>query len=306
MSVSANRESAAQPVPSIAQRSLSNLQWLARKVVEGIGIGLHQSHQRGASLTFKQHRAYVPGDELRRLDWRAFARSDRHYIREYEQETNLRATLLVDVSGSMNYRGASSEHSKADYAKMLATSVATLLIQQQDAVGLVTFDSKIHSFLQAQSVPRHLKSIAKTLEEASPGGDTSIAEMIRIAAPRLPARGLVILISDCLDEVPSLVKSLALLRHSHHEIVVFQIFDPDEINFPFSGWTRFESLEPNDPAHVADANALKRRYLENLARFRMELTSGCRQHGVDLTPIITNESCAEALSRYLSQRIRRT
>jgi uncharacterized protein (DUF58 family) len=240
------------------------------------------------------------------LDWRAFARSDRHYIREYEQETNLRATLLVDVSGSMSYRGASSEHSKADYAKILATSVATLLIQQQDAVGLITFDSKIQSFLQPQSVPRHLKSLAKTLEEADPGGDTSIAEMIRTAAPRLSARSLVILMSDCLDEVPALVKSLALLRHSHHDIVVFQIFDPDEINFPFSGWTRFESLEPNDTAHLADANALKRRYLANLSRFRMELTSGCRQHGVDLTTIVTNESCADALSRYLSQRIRRT
>jgi uncharacterized protein (DUF58 family) len=306
VSVSANRESAAASVPSVAQRSLSNLQWLARKVVEGIGIGLHQSHQRGASLTFKQHRAYVPGDELRRLDWRAFARSDRHYIREFEQETNLRATLLVDVSGSMGYRGNASEHSKAEYAKILATSVATLLIQQQDAVGLITFDSKIHAFLKAESLPRHLKSIAKTLEAESPEGDTSIAEIIRIAAPRLPARGLVILISDCLDDVPALVKSLALLRHSHHEVVVFQIFDPDEINFPFSGSTRFESLEPNHTDHFADANALKRRYLENLERFRANLTSGCRQHGVDLTQIVTDEPCAEVLNRYLSQRIRRT
>ncbi len=306
MSVSENRTSATKAGQSIAQRTLSSLQLLARKVVEGIGIGLHRSHQRGASITFKQHRAYVPGDELRRLDWRAFARSDRHYIREYEQETNLRATLLVDVSGSMDYRGASSASSKAEYAKILATALATLLVQQQDAVGLITFDSKIRSLVQAQSIPRHLNFVAKTLEDASSGGDTSIAEIIRIASPRLPPRGLVLLISDCLDDVQSLVKSLALLRHNHHEIVVFQIFDPDELNFPFSGWTRFESLEPNDPAHVSDANALRRRYLENLAIFRSELTLGCRQHGVDLAPVVTNEPCADALSRYLSQRIRRT
>ena len=273
--------------------------------MEGIGIGLHQSHQKGASLTFKQHRAYVPGDELRRLDWRAFARSDRHYIREYEQETNLRATLLVDLSGSMGYQGASSACSKGEYAKLLATSIATLLVQQQDAVGLVTFDSNIHSVVQAQSIPRHLQLLAQTLENSNYGGDTGIAEIIRLAAPRFPPRGLILLISDCLDDVPSLVKSLALLRHNHHEVVVFQIFDPDELTFPFTGWTQFESLEPGDPVQLADATALKRTYLENLATFRAELTIGCRQYGVDLTSIATNENCAEALSRYLSQRNRR-
>ncbi len=305
MSASESTASVFQTGSSANQRTLSNLQLLARRVVEGIGIGLHQSHQKGASLTFKQHRAYVPGDELRRLDWRAFARSDRHYIREYEQETNLRATLLVDLSGSMGYQGASSACSKGEYAKLLATSIATLLVQQQDAVGLVTFDSNIHSVVQAQSIPRHLQLLAQTLENSNYGGDTGIAEIIRLAAPRFPPRGLILLISDCLDDVPSLVKSLALLRHNHHEVVVFQIFDPDELTFPFTGWTQFESLEPGDPVQLADATALKRSYLENLATFRAELTMGCRQYGVDLTPIATNETCAEALSRYLSQRNRR-
>ena len=305
MSASETTASISHPVLSSSQRILSNLQLLARRVVDGIGVGLHQSHQKGASLTFKQHRAYVPGDELRRLDWRAFARSDRHYIREYEQETNLRATLLVDLSGSMSYRGSASACSKGEYAKLLATSIATLLVQQQDAVGLVTFDSKIHSIVQAQSVPRHLQLFAQTLENSNCGGDTSIAEIIRIAAPRLPPRGLILLISDCLDDVPSLVRSLALLRHNHHEVVVFQILDPDELSFPFTGWTQFESLEPGHPVLLTDANTLKRRYLENLAAFRAELTMGCRQYGIDLTPLTTNEPCAEGLSRYLSQRTRR-
>lgn len=305
MSVSESKASAARTDTTSNLRALSKLQLLARKVVEGIGIGLHQSHQKGASLTFKQHRAYVPGDELRRLDWRAFARSDRHYIREYEQETNLRATLLVDSSGSMSYQGASSTCSKIDYAKLLATSIATLLMQQKDAVGLITFDSKIRSILQAASVPRHLQLLTQTLENSACNGDTSIADIIHQAAPRLPPRGLILLISDCLDNVQSLIKSLVLLRHNHHEVVIFQIFDTDELTFPFTGWTQFKSLEPGHNPRFADATALKRRYLENLSDFRSALTTGCRQHGIDLTSITTNESCAEALTRYLSQRTSR-
>ena len=283
----------------------AKLQLLARQLVEGLSSGLHRSPHKGASVTFKQHRAYVPGDELRHLDWRAFARSDRFYIKEYEQETNLQATLAVDLSGSMAYTGKAATRSKADYARALARSLAALLIRQQDAVGVVTFDTKIRGHVPPRSRPGHLRVLDAALESGAVGGETSLSGVLRELGPRLGRRSLVLLISDCLDEPSELVRSLAQLRQQHHEILVFQILDRDEVDFPFEGWTRFEALE-NEGEHIlVDPAALRRTYMENLEQYRTTLREGCRRHRVALHEMTTDIPAEVALPELLRERLSR-
>lgn len=290
---------------SLAQRTfrrILRLQLLARQIVEGFSTGLHRSPQKGASVIFKQHRPYVSGDEVRRIDWQLFARSDRFYIREFEQETSLRATLLVDLSGSMAYAGAKAPQSKADYARSLAMQLATLLIQQQDSVGLLTFDSKIRDHLLPSSRPNHLKLLAHALERQPPAGETSIGSVLSTAAPKLGSRGILILISDCLDQPDNLVKAVSRLRDKNHEIIIFQTLDRDELDFPFDGWTRFESLEkPNDYLE-SDPAALRKTYLQNLAAFQAELSSVCSRQKIQLFRVITDEPSENALARCLVRR----
>jgi uncharacterized protein (DUF58 family) len=283
----------------------AKLQLLARQLVEGLSSGLHRSPHKGASVTFKQHRAYVPGDELRHLDWRAFARSDRFYIKEYEQETNLQATLLLDLSGSMAYAGKAATRSKADYAREMARSLAALLIRQQDAVGVVTFDSKIRGHVPPRSRPGHLRVLDAALEAGAVGGETSLSGVLRELGPRLGRRSLVLLLSDCLDEPSLLVRALAQLRQQHHEVLVFQILDRDEVDFPFEGWTRFEALETEGEHVLVDPATLRRTYLENLERHRSVLREGCRRHRVSLHEVTTDVPAAEVLPQLLTERHRR-
>lgn len=289
--------SASQP-DAVAARLLL----LARGTMEGLSTGLHRSPHKGASITFKQHRPYVPGDEIRRLDWKAFARSDRFYIREYEQETNLQAMLLVDVSTSMQYRGDRAPGSKADYARSLAASIGMLLLQQQDAVGLATFDSKLRDFLPARSTPNHLQLLAEALAKTGPPAETSLSATLQQLSPRLPRRALILLISDCLDDLPSLFKALSLLRHRQHEVVIFHLLDRDELDFPFHGWNRFESLERPSEFQNLDAATMRKTYLENLEVFLTELSRGCQKQRIDLARAVTDEPCSLVLSRYLASR----
>lgn len=290
---------------SQADTAAARLLLLARETVEGLSSGLHRSPYKGASVTFKQHRPYVPGDEIRRLDWKAFARSDRFYIREYEQETNLQAMLLVDVSSSMRYRGERAAISKADYARRLAASIGMLLLQQQDAVGLATFDSTLRDFLPARSTPNHLQLLANTLAKTRAPAETSLSGTLEQLCPRLPRRALILLLSDCLDDLPALFKALALLRHRQHEIVIFHLCDRDELDFPFQGWTRFESLERPEEIQNLDAAAMRKVYLQNLESFLTELSRGCQKQQIDLARATTDESCSLVLSRYLASRERR-
>jgi len=294
-----------EPASSVRPWSFANLQLLARQVVEGLATGLHRSPHKGASVSFKQHRPYVPGDELRRLDWRAFARTDRFYIREYEQETNLRATLLVDLSASMLYQGSSARLNKADFARQVAHSIATILLQQQDAAGVITFDSHIRFVIPPRSRPSHLHLLTDALKHQAPSGKTNLSAVLQALAPRMERRGLIILISDCLDNPTTLIKALAQLRHQQHEILVFQIWDRDELEFPFQSWTRFESLETEGDAQTTDPVAFRDVYLENLAKFRAELSEGCIRNRIDLVPLITDEPCTDALASYLKRRATR-
>ena len=274
---------------------------LARQVVEGFTSGLHRSPHKGFSVEFKQHRQYVPGDEIRHIDWRVFGRSDRFYIREYEEETNLRSTLILDRSGSMGYAGSAGV-SKFEYATKLAACLSFLMLQQQDSVGLVTFDTKIRRYIPPRSRVSHLKVLIDELEKGQVGGETELGDVFHDLVPKLHRRGLLVIISDCFGDVATFLKAMAHFRHAFHEILVFQIWDRDELDFPFRGWTQFDCLEQGGLKHLLDPALLRQAYLANLAKFRDDLTRGCRRHKIDLVPFVTDQPYADALAAYLSRR----
>ena len=284
-------------------RKISNLQVLARVVVDGFCTGLHRSPQKGYSVEFKQHRQYVPGDEIRHIDWRVFGKTDRFYVREFEEETNLRATLLLDASGSMAY--GADERGKLTYATRLAACLAYLMLQQQDSVGLVTFDTRVRRYIPPRANVGHLQHLTGELQAATPGGETELAEIFHELVPRLHRRGLLIILSDCFGDVPRLLSALAHLRHARHEVLIFQIWHRDELEFPFDYRTRFDCLEVQGSRQFIDPSHFRAVYEANLENFRNELTQGCRRHRIDLVPLVTDQPYAEALSRYLTLRMGR-
>jgi len=283
--------------------SLQHLQLFARTVVEGFTTGHHASPHKGFSVEFRQHRPYVQGDEIRRLDWKVFGRSDRFYIREYDEETNLRATIVLDASGSMNYRGGKGVL-KFDYARKLAASLAYLLMSQQDAVGLITFDSKVREVIPCRTKITHLHLMLEAMVKTTPGKDTSLAPVIESLAQRLKRRGLVILISDFFDDPAALLQSIGVLRKKGHEVIALQLWDRDEIDFPFGNWARFENLENDDDFLLLDPATVRQRYLEVQKNFAEQLKDGFRKHQVDYLSLPTDESHSAALRSYLALRMR--
>uniref|UniRef100_UPI003784D80C DUF58 domain-containing protein n=1 Tax=Prosthecobacter sp. TaxID=1965333 RepID=UPI003784D80C len=283
--------------------SLQALQLFARTVVEGFTTGHHASPHKGFSVEFRQHRPYVQGDEIRRLDWKVFGRSDRFYIREYDEETNLRATIVLDASGSMNYRGGKGIL-KFDYARKLAASLAYLLMSQQDAVGLITFDSKVREVIPCRTKITHLHLLLEAMVQTTPGKDTSLAPVIESLAQRLKRRGLVILISDFFDDPAALLQSIGVLRKKGHEVIALQLWDRDEIDFPFGNWARFENLENDDDFLLLDPATIRQRYLEVQKNFAEQLKDGFRKHQVDYLSLPTDESHSAALRNYLALRMR--
>ncbi len=283
--------------------SLQSLQLFARTVVEGFTTGQHASPHKGFSVEFRQHRPYVQGDEIRRLDWKIFGRTDRFYIREFDEETNLRATVVLDASGSMGYRGQKGIL-KFDYARKLAASLAYLLMSQQDAVGLITFDSKVRDVIPCRTKITHLHLLLETMVRTEPGKDTSLAPVLESLAQRLKRRGLVILISDFFDDPAALLRSIGVLRKKGHEIIALQLWDRDEIDFPFGNWARFENLENDDDFLLLDPATIRQRYIEAQQNFAAQLKEGFRKHQVDYLSLPTDESHSAALRSYLSLRMR--
>lgn len=285
-------------------KSIGNLQLLARSVVTGLNSGLHRSPDKGASVEFKQHRPYVPGDDLRNLDWKVFAKSDKFFIREYEEETNLRATILLDHSGSMSYKAQASKGgiAKHDFAVRLAACLSYLLISQGDSVGLITFDDEVRNYIPQRSTPSHVRVLLNKMESLTPGGETDIGRVLRDASPKIKRRGMVILISDCFGDTKKLLRGLAHLRHAAHDVMIFQIFDREELTFPFKRWHRFDSLEDPNDRQMLDPAQLRKAYLEALETYRAQLLAGCRKRRVDLVPVVTDEPYADALAAYLARR----
>ncbi len=292
----------------ISPRDLSRvakLQLLARQVVEGYCSGKHRSPHKGFSVEFKEHRQYVRGDELRNIDWKVFAKSDRLYIREYEEETSLRCTLLVDRSGSMGYRGdRSGGLSKYDYAQQLAASLTYLMLGQQDGVGLVTFDDQPRDQLPVRSRPSHMRAIMTSLAAEETQRETDLGGVFRKIAPTLGRRGLVIIISDAMGDIDSISRSLTQFRSSHHEVLFFQVLDPDELDFPFSGRIQFRDLENDSHEQTVDTRSLRDAYLDRLQQHQDALRDACRKNRVDLVPLTTDRPFADALHEYLAMRRR--
>lgn len=284
---------------------VAKLQLLARQVVEGFCSGRHRSPHKGFSVEFKEHRPYVRGDELRRIDWKVFAKSDRLYIREFEEETNLRCTLLVDCSGSMRYCGErSSGLTKYEYAQQLAASLAYLMLSQQDGVGVVTFDNKIRMQIPNRSRPSHLQAVLAALVEDGAKRETDLGGVFHKIASTLSRRGLIVIVSDAMGDVDSIARSLAQFRTSNHEVLFFQILDPDEVDFPFSGRIQFRDLEHVSHEHTVDARSLRAAYLQRLEQHETALRDACRSNRVDLIPITTDRPFADALHEYLAMRRR--
>jgi uncharacterized protein (DUF58 family) len=282
-----------------------HLTLVARTLVEGFLTGVHKSPYKGYSVEFAEHRQYYPGDEIRHIDWRAVGKTDRYYIKEYEEETNLKAHLLVDASGSMAYRGTNGTlPSKFDYARYIAASLAYLMLHQRDAVGLSLLDTRLRAFLKPKANSKHLLQVITTLEQAKAEGETALAPLWHQVANQVRQRGLVVILSDCFDQAPALLKALQHLRHRRHEVVLFHIVAPDEIEFPFKKWTQFRNLEVSGHKLLVDPNRLRREYLANFERYCQDLRQACNRTQVDYHLMRTDQPVDRALGIYLSRRHR--
>jgi uncharacterized protein (DUF58 family) len=274
----------------------------ARGVVEGFLAGIHRSPFKGFSVEFAEHRQYYPGDEVRHIDWRAYGKTDRYFVKEFEEETNLKAYLVVDASGSMGYRGA-QPLTKFAYAQRVAASLAFLMLAQLDAVGLVTHDVKVRRAVPPRTTSKHLLGLLRSLEETAPGGETALAPVWdALAAHHLKRRGMVVLLSDCFDRVEHLIRALRHLRHRGHEVLLFQVLAPEEIEFPFDGPTKFRDLERPGRVLPVDARRLRAEYRANFEAYRTSLCRGARDLGVDYQLLRTDDPVDRALGAYLARR----
>ena len=278
---------------------ISGLDVKARLIVEGFMAGLHRSPYQGFSVEFAQHREYVWGDDLRHLDWKVHARTDKYYLKQYEEETNLILYLVVDTSESMTY--GSDSVSKLDYACYIAASLAYLTLHQRDAVSLSLFDREPYQVLKANTNPAHLRSVCQLLETARNKEKTQMGLTLHELADRFPRRGIVLLLSDCFDRLDEILSGLKHLRYKRHEIILMNILDPHELEFPFKDATLFEGLEQY-PELLVEPRSLKQRYLQEVADFQSRLKKGCRGLMADYVLMNTGQPLDVALSAYLATR----
>jgi uncharacterized protein (DUF58 family) len=279
---------------------ISRLDLRARHVVEGFISGMHRSPFFGHSVEFVQHREYVAGDDLRHLDWKVWSKTDRFYVKQYEEETNLRSTIVVDVSESMHYgRGPLNKYA---YASTVAACLGYLLLRQQDAVGLITFDDSVRQILPARSQQNHIDAIVQALHTSRPRAKTDLEKILRRVAESIGSRGMIILISDLLADREPLFRGLEMLRHRRHDLLVFHVLDDDELNFPFAGTTRFEGMEEL-PQLLCDPRALREGYLQALEEYLVEVRRGCARQGIDYAVVRTGDYLDAALSKFLHHRM---
>ncbi len=279
---------------------ISNLYLRARWVVEGIMSGIHSSRAKGFSVEFEEHREYSPGDEIRRIDWKALGKFDRYFIKEYEDETNLRAYLLLDASASMDY--ASDGVTKFDYGCTLVASLAYLILKQQDAAGLVTFSNRVEAFVPPKAKRDYLAQILHPLENRGPAGETNVGKILEEIAGQVRRRGLIILVSDLLDEPEAILKGLRLFRFKGNDVIVFHLLDPAELELPFDGNILFEDLEEANLRVVADPKAIRKTYREVVGEFVTQMRKQCQDSAIDYQLITTSTPLDQALASYLSWR----
>jgi uncharacterized protein (DUF58 family) len=273
----------------------------ARTIVEGLRVGDHKSPYRGFSVEFVQHREYVPGDDIRHIDWKSYGRSERYTIKQYEQETNFTGHILLDASRSMLY--GDDQENKLEYAKLLTAVISYLIVHQRDSAALGVFDSAWRHQLPPSSQMGHVRTILSTLESVEPQEKTSIAPLLEQLAEKVNRRGLVFLISDCFDRVADLLKGLQHLRFRGHEVIVFHVLHHDELEFPFEGTTRFEGLEI--PQHLMTRPQLIRpAYLRAVRSYLDELRRGCEGYRCDYVLMDTSKPLGPVLAEYLAARLR--
>ena len=280
---------------------VSRLELEARETVEGFLNGQHKSPYFGQSLEFAQHREYVAGDDTRRLDWKVFSKTDRLYLKLYEEETNLRTLLLVDSSESMRFGSGGDAPTKFDQASRLAAALTFLLLRQQDAVGLMTFDDAVQTQLATRTSQAHLRAIIQALATSEPSRKTSIFDVLRVAAEQKSQRGLVVLVSDLFVPIDELKRGLSLFRQRRHEVIVVHTLDRRELEFDFSGTTRFEGLEASGDV-TCDPRTLRKGYLKALSEFLDQVRHICGQTGADYQLVRTDEAPAAALAELVERR----
>ncbi len=279
--------------------NIGNLELIARSVVEGFITGLHKSPFHGFSVEFAQHRPYMPGDALRFVDWKVYARTDRYYIKQFEEETNLRSYILLDVSSSMAYQSA--KVSKWMYASYLASALAYLLLKQRDATGLVLFDDRIRLQMPPRSMGSYLRLMLKHIGQAQMGKDTSVGTVLHQIADQFRRRGLIILISDLLDDPEKIVKGLKHFRHDKHEVLVFHILDRQELEFEFGGNVMFKDLESGERVKTQPF-FIRQQYRERFRNFLKYYRLECSKNNIDYQQMFTDEPLTIALTKFLSKR----
>jgi uncharacterized protein (DUF58 family) len=280
-----------------------SLELQARLIVEGYLSGMHKSPYHGFSVEFAQHREYVPGDDIKHIDWKVYGRTGRFYLKQYEEETNLVLWILLDLSESMRY--GSGPITKYDYACMTAAALSYLTLHQSDSVGFVTFDSQVRSFLRPSSQPSHLKEIVHAMNKGCGDQKTSLAPIFHDLAERINRRAILVLLSDLFDEPATILAGLKHLRYKRHEVAVMNILDAAELDFPFQEATLFRGLEQY-PELLTDPRSLRDGYLAELDAFVTEMRHGCRNQDIDYVQLRTDANLGVALSSYLASRLARS
>ncbi len=283
--------------------SLEGLDLQARMVVEGYVAGMHPSPYQGFSVEFAEHREYVPGDDIRHVDWKVWSKTDKLYLKQYEEETNLLLYLLLDTSESMTY-GSSPNVTKLDYARFVVASLAYMTLQQQDSVGLITFDDAVRRYLKPAGQASQLKELLHTLDVTPTREKSDIGIVFHDLAERFKKRGVVAVFSDLFDDPARVLTGLKHFRHRRHEVIVFHILDPAELEFPFRSATLFKGLE-GMPEILTEPHALRRAYQDELRSFLAEMKKGCRMMDIDYVPLRTDQPLDVPLSSYLASRAAR-
>ena len=282
---------------------IGHLEFLSRTVVDGLLAGKHRSSTKGGCCEFAQHRQYAPGDEIRQIDWQVYARNDRYFIRQFEEETNLHALLAIDASGSMNF--GLSTVSKLDFAKQAASCLARLLLRQRDAVALTVLHESHGTFIPAKQHAAHLKAILSTLQAAKATGEAPLSEQIQHCAARQQRRGVFVLFSDCFYDLEELAAALRIVRARGHDVVVMHTMAPEELTFDFRRWSAFQSLERSDLRLHLDPPAIRQQYLDRMRRFVIDLEEMVISIGGDYVRLTTATDLGDALGWFLRNRMAR-
>lgn len=290
---------AENPFDPVTLSKIANLELRARIIVDGALSGIHKSPFKGSSIEFLEHKEYSPGDEIKHIDWRVHARSDKYYIKQFEEETNLKCYIFLDASGSMGYK--STGVSKSEYAATLAASLAYLLLKQSDLVGLISFSDKVLQYIPPRSRITHLHALVNVLTELKTAGKSNIGDVLKEFVEKIGRRSLLIVISDFFDDVEKIVHQLKSFQFKKNDIILFHILDSYELTFPFETITFFESME-DERRILAEPKSMKEQYLSEINRFIEQFRQTCYENQIDYLLIDTLIPLDQALIKFLTRR----